>query len=842
MQHDMRDERQVRQRFGKGRADLAGAGTAAGKKNHSAKAYAGASAAGAANLLSSARQRIAVAGSQNLSELEGETDPLKAEGARGRLSSQLAAARQDLSDLQAIGDAEVTRSGEVQALEATIENLAARADHLLARVLPPGWRDSSVSHDGWGSPVGGLLGAAALDEKEAGEVPHRSLMEQRFGRSFDQVRAYTGPSAARACGDADAHAFAHGNQIAFASENPAPEIVAHELAHVVQQQPGFDPGAGDESGLEAEADEVASRVVRGESVQEFAARAGSGPIAGSPHPVVAHKKRTSASIVSSAQPATSRPRAASANQDDWSDVVVPERVSFGNRVAHTVTTQLAHITTNGPDQIAVQSVDPANRIDRTADGSTFPSWQTSITSPYARAGGQGAELRVSFRPLLGWDYDDVMNVVLARAHAGKGPRQKVFPIRITGHGRQAGYQREEAKAQKAAANAENKAALMASLGRASGKPADQAEAQVKLDIAKGDIDIGLEAVFEKRYAGIDSVEREIDLGVREPPRNPSELDILSQVAWQAVSLATGGIAATLAKMAAGKLKTLIKGVMLDGVEAMIKDGLQAAGHSTLEAVRTKTSQAKPERPLANIFLEAQRSGLVDETTAIKQSMNREILPLMAYTGTKEGAEQVMSIVEETGRTLIQESGEALVVQRRATTAQWMSYMAKAQLGTTSQGAETGSALSQAVPYKDRQLSAVAGVLDIYIDVPQDGEGMRIVRARASGINRTMARDIEAINLRDLKLPVRLVCPGNLTITRNELGEVSFAGNQELLRRRALLDEAATTGDRDSLARDMADDRQAHAYALLGAHAYLDELDLRTLKDHGVIIRTDEDGA
>ena len=71
----------------------------------------------------------------------------------------------------------------------------------------------------------------------------RSFFEPRFGRDFSDVRIHTDASAAASAKSLSAHAYTHGNNIVFASRQYAPDndagkrLMAHELTHVVQQQP-----------------------------------------------------------------------------------------------------------------------------------------------------------------------------------------------------------------------------------------------------------------------------------------------------------------------------------------------------------------------------------------------------------------------------------------------------------------------------------------------------------------------------------------------------------------------------------------------------------------------------
>jgi hypothetical protein len=71
----------------------------------------------------------------------------------------------------------------------------------------------------------------------------RSYFEPRFGRNFSRVRVHTGGDVDQAAHRINARAFTAGRDIGFASGEYAPDtrtgrsLIAHELAHVVQQVP-----------------------------------------------------------------------------------------------------------------------------------------------------------------------------------------------------------------------------------------------------------------------------------------------------------------------------------------------------------------------------------------------------------------------------------------------------------------------------------------------------------------------------------------------------------------------------------------------------------------------------
>lgn len=72
----------------------------------------------------------------------------------------------------------------------------------------------------------------------------REFMEGRFGHDFGQVRIHTGPSASAAAQGVTAEAFTVGEHIVFGDGRYAPahaagrHLLAHELAHVLQQRTG----------------------------------------------------------------------------------------------------------------------------------------------------------------------------------------------------------------------------------------------------------------------------------------------------------------------------------------------------------------------------------------------------------------------------------------------------------------------------------------------------------------------------------------------------------------------------------------------------------------------------
>jgi hypothetical protein len=95
------------------------------------------------------------------------------------------------------------------------------------------------------------------------KLPYKDEMEQAFGTDLSHVKAHVSKEATEAL---NAEAFAVGSQVVFEQHTPPKETVAHEVAHVVQQNEGISTKTTEGAGLsevEHEADAAAKAVVAG---------------------------------------------------------------------------------------------------------------------------------------------------------------------------------------------------------------------------------------------------------------------------------------------------------------------------------------------------------------------------------------------------------------------------------------------------------------------------------------------------------------------------------------------------------------------------------------------------
>jgi len=125
------------------------------------------------------------------------------------------------------------------------------ADHVMRMSSKPDSLSTAAESQGIGlppSPEAGL--GAQTDGVQPLPMSLRAFFEPRFGHDFSQVRIHTGESAALSARSLNALAYTAGRDVVFGAGQYAPEtaagrrLLAHELAHVVQQSVARPESAG----------------------------------------------------------------------------------------------------------------------------------------------------------------------------------------------------------------------------------------------------------------------------------------------------------------------------------------------------------------------------------------------------------------------------------------------------------------------------------------------------------------------------------------------------------------------------------------------------------------------
>ncbi len=130
-----------------------------------------------------------------------------------------------------------------------------------------------------------------------GPLPFLPEMEKAFATDLGDIAAHTGGAAKEATEAMGAQAYASQGQVAFNTANPAKDVVAEEVTHVLQQRKGVQlKGGVGEVGdqYEVEADSVAQRVARGEAVPEVGEKYAGGSASGGVQRAVQHNLLRSA--------------------------------------------------------------------------------------------------------------------------------------------------------------------------------------------------------------------------------------------------------------------------------------------------------------------------------------------------------------------------------------------------------------------------------------------------------------------------------------------------------------------------------------------------------------------
>ncbi|HMN29260.1 MAG TPA: DUF4157 domain-containing protein, partial [Caldilineaceae bacterium] len=95
----------------------------------------------------------------------------------------------------------------------------------------------------------------------------RAFMEPRFGHDFSHVRVHTDAHAAKSARAVGALAYTVGNNVVFGANQYSSatyhgrELLAHELAHTVQQRTGGAPPSTDSNGIFESRAKAAGRTI-----------------------------------------------------------------------------------------------------------------------------------------------------------------------------------------------------------------------------------------------------------------------------------------------------------------------------------------------------------------------------------------------------------------------------------------------------------------------------------------------------------------------------------------------------------------------------------------------------
>jgi len=132
---------------------------------------------------------------------------------------------------------------ELEAEETARKVVRMREPSPATLAAPKGNAKGTVQRAEAASPVAVVPASSRVNIPGGAPLPPavRGFMEPRFGASFGNVRVHTGEAAAQQSADLNAHAFTVGEHVFFGRNKFQPqsaggrELIAHELAHTIQQ-------------------------------------------------------------------------------------------------------------------------------------------------------------------------------------------------------------------------------------------------------------------------------------------------------------------------------------------------------------------------------------------------------------------------------------------------------------------------------------------------------------------------------------------------------------------------------------------------------------------------------
>lgn len=158
-------------------------------------------------------------------------------------------ARFDFSRIRILAKTPMSRRGDEQEQEADRVAAAVMGGSETAVAAPSASSDLGVQRRLGGEPIGPAevppnVYGALLSPSQPLDPDARRFMEGRFGYDFSHVRVHANSEAAEAARSAAAQAYTVGSQIVFGAGEYQPnspsgrQLIAHELAHVLQQRSG----------------------------------------------------------------------------------------------------------------------------------------------------------------------------------------------------------------------------------------------------------------------------------------------------------------------------------------------------------------------------------------------------------------------------------------------------------------------------------------------------------------------------------------------------------------------------------------------------------------------------
>lgn len=255
-----------------------------------------------------------------------------------------------------------------------------------------------------------------------------------------------------------------------------------------------------------------------------------------------------------------------------------------------------------------------------------------------------------------------------------------------------------------------------------------------------------------------------------PVANP-----LRDLALQAASLSLGAATAAAGGVVGALAATLVSdGLMREAVKSATKDVVDEALTRNL-AAGFDTEWAKDVEPRV-AFFRAPRGGFIDAQTAVVASLREPRCP----DDPLGSADEVRALARE----VVSARPQIGAIQRQASLAGWMNFLARSDLGVIERGEDDNGADLDGMRAVDRSLLAdpARGVLRTYIRGDRGLQG-RVVSAAVAGLNPVVLRTFADKTPYEAGISVFAEAAldghprGGAEIGENEMGALSYSADR-----------------------------------------------------------------
>lgn len=276
--------------------------------------------------------------------------------------------------------------------------------------------------------------------------------------------------------------------------------------------------------------------------------------------------------------------------------------------------------------------------------------------------------------------------------------------------------------------------------------------------------------------------------VEKPTSKPSFFSYLADLA---ILMGVGGVAQVVSKLITTNVVSVIRNIdpsvakstrLVDGLSSAVKDGMKQVAKDAIGKV--KEGSAGGDNSSTDLdFFARQRALLTEIMDGNRTLVTNEQERLLPALGDHPA--MVMGVFERLAGTFEGTAEDAVTTQTAATVSQWMTGIAREELGTSKasrNGRIVGDTTDLTFATEDWYggSSKTRGILELFVTASaSDLDGAKLERAETRGVSNKAVETLAGIELDELAVPMRLhvsfVKGGGVVITRDELKRILIVG-------------------------------------------------------------------